>query len=214
MHSLNRQRANIVFSTLVDKDVVLTPEQVAAQERVFERDGILRWRASTMLGYCSIGSSFNSLLRSFGTAEPFSGAFRGAVQSQVSELMMLYSGEEYVCWYDVQRRQAYIILKEGASQISQLKAWSHMLNVAKQATIAKTGYEQHVATVSHKKANVRDTGMRQFHETAKLLQESLRDHSASFDAHAERLKAAGWDLDMAVLETRPGYRFAVVEADE
>ncbi|GAT21697.1 DUF647 domain protein [Aspergillus luchuensis] len=76
MTSLNRQRANIVFSTLLntDPDVTqllhpestkqqqqqqqqshqppswktLTPAHVSKQEKIFETDGILRWSSSTM----------------------------------------------------------------------------------------------------------------------------------------------------------------------
>src|ERR1700753_1137715 len=60
MQTLNRQRANLVFSSLLEQIasdkttnrgaktlprlVYPTPEEVRLQERVFERDGVLRWK--------------------------------------------------------------------------------------------------------------------------------------------------------------------------
>src|ERR1700709_2496622 len=53
MRTLNRQRANLVFSALLEDHYTVgkehvkpfpTPEQISIQERVFERDGVLRWK--------------------------------------------------------------------------------------------------------------------------------------------------------------------------
>ena len=212
MHSLNRQRANIVFSSLIDADAVLTPQQVAQQERIFERDGVLRWRASTILGYCKIGVSLKTLLISLRHSQSSSGSFRG-VESQVSELMEVYRREEYVVWYHLDKHQAYIILKEGTSPRSQLKAWSHALLVAREAKSHYDDNDKGVAMTSQEKiiSEATETGTRQFQQTMSLLRKTLMDHSTRFDAYAERLEAAGWDLHTAVLETRPGYRFAFVD---
>ena len=213
MHTLNRQRANTVFSTLVETDVVLTPEQVAQQERIFERDGVLRWRASNVLGYCKIGISLKILLHSLGQSNFSSGSFSG-IQSQLAELMQLYQRESYVLWYDRKQNQAHIILKEGASPSARLKAWSHALVTVKEANGAKPhddGRENDEAIMTQEKALPGNTSTTQFHQTMHLLRKTLMAHSTRFDGYAQRLKAAGWDLDTAVLETRPGYRFAFLE---
>jgi hypothetical protein len=212
MHSLNRQRANIVFSTLVDKDVVLTPEQVAQHERIFERDGVLRWKASDILGHCKIGISLKGMLDSISHSEAATGAFRG-VDSQIRSLIDLYRHEEYVLWYDRYHRQAYIILKGGVSTTSMLKAWSHALVLAREANSAKTHYDdgdESVAMTSQEKVVSGVTGTRQFQQTMSLLQKTLVEFSPLFDTYPQRLKAAGWDLDTAVLETTPGHRSAFV----
>ncbi|TKA67954.1 hypothetical protein B0A49_07548 [Cryomyces minteri] len=49
MRTLNRQRANLVFSHLIEDDEVLTPEEVSKKERIFDWDGVLKAWA------CAIG---------------------------------------------------------------------------------------------------------------------------------------------------------------
>ncbi|KAJ5789406.1 uncharacterized protein N7518_006417 [Penicillium psychrosexuale] len=98
MTSLNRQRANIVFSALLDSDsslalaldlnlnlgatptttlekkstlLTLTPAQVAQHERIFHQDGALQWTQHTTtqhLGSAQIGVSMSTFLRSCGSS--------------------------------------------------------------------------------------------------------------------------------------------------
>ena len=89
MTTLNRQRANIVFSALLESDGallsldhglgqdvpdgdgrrdILTPAQVAERELIFERDGVVKWHPSTSrptpttLGTAKIGVSIHEYL--------------------------------------------------------------------------------------------------------------------------------------------------------
>src|ERR1700709_848660 len=67
MRTLNRQRANLVFSTFLEDSKSIhkeqslkalpTPEEISLRERIFERDGVLRWKGSEIIGYCEIGVS-------------------------------------------------------------------------------------------------------------------------------------------------------------
>jgi hypothetical protein len=207
MHTLNRQRANIVFSTLVDKDIVLTPEQAAQQERIFEKDGVLRWRASAILGYCKIGVPLKALLQSLGRQETSSGSFR-QLDPEISDLMDLYQQEQYVLWYDSEQHRAFIALKDGATSTSQLKGWCHALRVAREA---KSSDDEGEVAILSRKATSAESSSNKNRQVVNLLRRTLVDHSKNFEAYLERLKATGWDLDTAALETKPGYRFASVD---
>lgn len=215
MHSLNRQRANIVFSNLIDRDLVLTPELAAKRERIFERDGVLRWHDS-IVGRCSIGVSTKELIRFLGYSESTSASFR-STDDRMTALLDIFQAEQYVLYHDQSRRQACIILKKGASATSSLKAWSHALVVARQGNNIGRHYESgdnvHAAlrTQEKKKLLEREGAMTTdtFEPTLDVMRKTLLDHSAHFSSHMQRLKAAGWDVDTAALETRPAFRFAL-----
>lgn len=196
MNTLNRQRTNIVFSTLVDQDIVLTPEQAAKQERVFETDGVLRWRASTILGHAKIGVPFQDMLSTLGRVNRNTESTKVS-DTDLTKLLDLYRQEGFLCWYDVDRRRATIVLKKGSTPASQLKAWTLALLVA--CNFQKLeGLD--------KKEGLKTSS------TIEVLNSTLRKHSQNFDRYIERLKAAGWDVDAAALETKPGLRVTSLEA--
>ncbi|KAK7555705.1 hypothetical protein IWX49DRAFT_80452 [Phyllosticta citricarpa] len=64
MRSLNRQRANVVLSHLLEADKVLSPLDVAQRhERVFEfRDGVLRGARREVLGWGRVGVGLGEVL--------------------------------------------------------------------------------------------------------------------------------------------------------
>ncbi|CAG8341211.1 unnamed protein product [Penicillium salamii] len=126
MTSLNRQRTNIVFSALLDSDsdpdadagssqsAVLTPAQVASQERIFHRDGALHWTVETTSVY--MGSACVGV--------PM-GAFV-AENPPLGRLTGLFSGEAYMLYFS-EKRHVSIVLKRGCLVQDQLKAWTHGL---------------------------------------------------------------------------------------
>ena len=85
MRTINRQRANLIFSSILDQISIAEeevpdikkrskfwcpvpdemewpePESVMLQERVFERDGVLRWKGK-VLGYCKLGVDLGSVI--------------------------------------------------------------------------------------------------------------------------------------------------------
>ena len=61
------------------------------------------------------------------------------------------------------------------------------------------------------KAFSKDVITTNFQQTMNLLRKTLIDHSPLFDASIDRLEATGWDLDTAVLETKPGRRLALLD---
>ncbi|KAI9815124.1 MAG: hypothetical protein M1827_002967 [Pycnora praestabilis] len=193
MHTLNRQRANLAFSALIEKDIVPSPDEVAKQERVFERDGVLRWEGSRVLGYCQIGVDLRTMLKSLGTSESSTGSVR-APAIKLADLMDLYRDEEYLLWYATSQKKVIIVLKERASTIAQLKAWVHGLVAARRQSEWRSSEVQ---------------ARPEPERTMELLSSTLHDLSEHFDGYVQRLQAVGWDLDVAALETLSGKRILV-----
>ncbi|GAB1195366.1 hypothetical protein APSETT444_004624 [Aspergillus pseudonomiae] len=225
MTSLNRQRANIVFSTLLESDTDLdianfhptdrahptpkhnratqwqipTPAQVSKQERVFETDGILRWFSAPStqhrVGTCRIGVSLEQFLAPSATRTG-SGSLK--TSTPMSHLSSLFSSEDYLLFLHRNRHSwdARILLKTSSTTQSQLKAWMHALLAArvlcssaeKKRTQDSTEVEYITYTIS---------------ETLTYLNEKSR-----MDQYMSALTQAGWDLDVAALETRSGRRVA------
>lgn len=189
MHSLNRQRANIVFSTFLDRDEILTPEEVSDQERIFEWDGVLRWRCSAPIANAKIGIPLQSLTSSWEPAHASTGSIRDT-DLLLMKVVKAFSQEEYLLWYDVSNKVALIVLKDGASSRSQLKAWALGLWVAH-------------------RFNQQDATSAPADKSFDLLESTLVDLSNRWKKCIERLEAAGWDVDVANLETTSGSRIRV-----
>ena len=186
--SLNRQRANIVLSNLLEHNRVMTPAEVSSQERIFEWDGILRWR-DRPIGKATIGLTLHSLLKTLASAHPVTGAIRDG-NSTLEKLVKIYSHEDFLVWYDSTKRTAYIVLKSQAPAKAQLKAWA----------LALWGVHRFVDQYA--------TGA-STENVLQLLEITLRDISERWDDMVERIKNAGWDTDVANLETWSGSRICL-----
>ncbi|KAL9002693.1 MAG: hypothetical protein Q9188_004389 [Gyalolechia gomerana] len=192
MHSLNRQRANIVFSTYLDQDKVLTPKEVSLQERIFEWDGVLRWRGSSPLAKGRIGLSMQDLLASLAPAHSRTGSIRDG-EAKIMRLLRLYSQEDFLVWYDAPHRVGHISLKEGAAVGWQLKAWALTLWIAHRHSM---GVEAHATGASSE-------SMFDLHRA------TLQDLSSRWPECVKRMRSAGWDVDVACLETTSGSRIRI-----
>ena len=186
MHTLNRQRANIVFSTFLDQDKVMTPEEVSDQEHIFEWDGVLRWRGSSPFAKAKIGVPLQSLMSSWEPAHASTGSICDA-NLLLMKLIQVFGREEYLLWYDASNRVTWIVLKDGASSESQLKAWAFGLWVAH-------------------RFNQEDATSASVDKSLNLLESMLMDLSKRWKDCLERLEAAGWHVGVANLETRSGTR--------
>ena len=196
MRTLNRQRANIVLSTLISHDKVLTPEEVSKRERIFEWDGVLRWEGARAIGKAKIGVSLQTLLDSLGSAHSITKSHRAAL-TIFGRLEEMFRFEEYIVWYDSKCRVASIVLKLGASSNSQLKAWAHALWIAQRCEITHaTG------------AETNDQAMLQ------LLKSTVGELSRRWDKDLISLKTAGWDLGTASLETTSATRISLAVDDK
>ena len=196
MRSLNRQRANIALSHLMAHDKVLSPKEVSAKERIFERDGVLRWSNDRILGRWEIGGTLLNLLRLVAQKSTTSGSLLFS-SNDLKTYLDIYERELYILWYDGDKRKAHVVLKEGSTAETQLKAWTHALLLA------------------HDTAEGKDSGgdaSVEAPDTLREIRRSLQDNSKAFPEYARRLTAAGWDLGTAAIETRSGTRTHVKSA--
>ncbi|KAI4260804.1 MAG: hypothetical protein L6R42_003878 [Xanthoria sp. 1 TBL-2021] len=189
MHSLNRQRANLVTSTYLDQDRIMSPKEVSMQERIFEWDGVLRWRSSSPFAAARIGLGLRDLLASLAPAHERTGSIRDT-EARLTRLIRLYSQEEFLVWYDAPQRLGHITLKERATAESQLKAWALVLWIA----------HRHHAAGADATSAVFETSLEVHRRTLQELQ---------WSDYTSRLRSAGWDLDIASLETTSGSRIRV-----
>ncbi|KAJ6092966.1 hypothetical protein N7486_008255 [Penicillium sp. IBT 16267x] len=217
MTSLNRQRANIVLSALLSSDPdtlsiqdkptnpskskrqnqwkILTPAQVAQQERIFPRDGVLEWTSSPShpskhLGTAEIGVSLPTFFSahsstSFQTSIPMTKLHDLFAEEQ--HILFLYPrGAKRKIWH------ASILLKKGCAVQSQLKAWMHALLAARVLSQSDTTAEGE-----------------QF--VCQVLESTLRflNDGSRAERYLTALAAEGWVLDIGALETRGGRRIAL-----
>lgn len=167
---------------------MMTPEEVSSQERVFEWDGVLRWRGSLPFAKAIVGVNLHSLLKTLGPTT-VTGAIRDG-DLILERLVRIYIHEEFLVWYDSPKRTAYIVLKGQASAKAQLKAWALALWGAHR-------FEKHYATGANTK------------NLLQLLEITLRNICDQWDDSMERIRAVGWDIDIANLETSPGSRISI-----
>lgn len=224
MTSLNRQRANIVFSTLFETDDggwqttttpttttkerrnqeaddefrVPRPDEVAAHERIFERDGILRWTSigshssssSRTLGWCRIGTSLQELVSLLRRNDGSLPALR--------ELTDLFESESYLLFFSSSKRagsgKAIVVLKHGCTPAHQVKAWAHALLAARVLLLGRE-----------------EDGPEDERTILSVVEQTLTflNADARFDRYVTRLARAGWALDVAALETTPGRRIRI-----
>ncbi|KAI9852882.1 MAG: hypothetical protein M1838_004441 [Thelocarpon superellum] len=205
MHTLNRQRANIVLSHLVEDDVVLRPKDVSKSERIFEWDGVLRWKASAVLGSARIGVQLREVIASTAGYDSRPGSIhpRPGARVDMDELARVYHQEQYLLWCDQTRNRVLIVLKEGATPVSQLKAWMQALLTVRyftQRARAALGREPKVPDDDNDAGAAAIVG---------ILRDQLRAVDKDFDGFVARLREAGWDVDAAALETRSGWRVCI-----
>ncbi|KAI8290896.1 RUS1 family protein-like protein [Colletotrichum sp. SAR11_57] len=208
--SLNRQRANIAFSALLSKDQVLTPGKISEKELIFERRGgeVFRWNADTILGHCKFGVPLESMLQPLANGQQNMRSFQ-LPTVDLSNLMELFENQHYIMWcqiseaanYDAASRiKVLVVLKNGVSAKSQLKAWFHGLLLAERLHGLKT-------------AELRRAQLGQ-HIMLGHIQATMALADEKYEGYARRLSAAGWNLEVAVLETRSGSRIMREVDDE
>lgn len=262
MTSLNRQRANIVLSSLFESDAelhlsletqsspntakslfveinpqsktpqasrciyrILTPAQVASQERIFHRDGALQWTylrpeseswSSTYLGSAEIGISLDSFFKRthlYNRTRPNSvgsPSFQTAIP--MTQLTTLFAEESYILFifplseFTTSKWHASILLKKGCTVTAQLKAWAHALLAAR--VLSSSPLSTTSSSDSEKKSSGKigldKTSLDVFDAVARVLGALNREDR--FGGYVDALQAGGWDVDVGALETRGGRR--------
>lgn len=200
LRSLNRQRANIVFSHIYAHNKVLRPTEVSALERIFERSGVLRWSDDQILGRASIGVDVGCLLMCLGGERHVRTGARDMRDIRLAELVRLYAREGYLLWFDGEKREAVIVLKHGCKPIDQIQAWAQALSVARMAAQQKGVHAMKGGRDGNSVDRERSAfGLDELKETLEKTKEMLK-------ANEERLRDVGWDLEIASLETTSGTR--------
>ena len=204
MRTLNRQRANLVFSNYLDQLIEFdgqtksngnvtfpTPEEISLQEKVFERDGVLRWKGGEVLGYCEIGVEFQRILNLLSPKNKTTGSQSTAALdvTRLERLLDIFSGESYLMWPDISRKTILIVLKDSSNTRSQLQAWMHALLFLKQL---ESIVEEEEPLIDALARTLRDVSV----------------FSNAFDLWGE-LKKAGWDVETGAMETRSGTRIKI-----
>ncbi|KAH3970001.1 hypothetical protein HBI56_119570 [Parastagonospora nodorum] len=191
MRCLNRQRANIVFGNLMHHGSVLTPTEVSQRERIFERDGVLRWVDDCVIGHCTIGVPLGVLLASMSQRYRRTGSLELS-DINLPDLMDIFADQKYVLWFTDSEYEAIVVLKEGCTPIDQLKAWAHALLFAQDLR----------NPVRRPKDGDTSPRLRR----ADALRRTIGEADKLFAKYTALLRQEGWDLDVAALETRAGVR--------
>lgn len=192
MQTLNRQRATLVFHHL-QRGHVPTPVEIASQERIFERDGVLRDDHDRIIGHCAVGASTERLLKAVSGAQTSTKAFPSqgpALQSVLST----YEKTPYILWQDKKsspgRSSLFIVLKKGVTNPEMITAWWQALAVASANSIKKTARPDQYAELEMMNSTR--------HQAAGLLKQ-----------YESALKEKGWDLECGALETVSASRIAI-----
>jgi len=205
IRTINRQRANILFSNLAETGKVLTPKDVSEMETIFESRGgsVIRWLSGSVLGHCDFGVSLRSLLESLPQSHRNLHTKSTRLPStDLSTIANLFRGQQYLLWcqqhtprwYQSSTPQikAVVVLKQGITPESQLRAWYHALLLAQR--LGKEPLEMKPAVLER--------------DVLHHVSASLDLSNKTFDGFARRLRTAGWELGTPVLETRLGSRIA------
>ena len=186
LHTINRQRANIVFSEYFINRKVLSPGDVSALERIFEWDGILRWRGQAPIGKARVGVSLQALLKPLADVQTTTGALHDD-NLFLSKLVGTFADDGYLLWFDCTHRVASIVMKTQASPQDHIKAWAHALWLGRR-------FQGHVATSATPE------------QVLSAVEEVRKELSKTWAGCMEQMKAAGWDIDIASIETTSGLR--------
>ncbi|KAI5784704.1 vitamin B6 photo-protection and homoeostasis-domain-containing protein [Geopyxis carbonaria] len=194
LRTLNRQRTCILFSWFQKTGTILSPKQVACRERVLEKDGVLRW-GDTAYGSADVGMRFATILASL---ERVADNEKNSALELTAELAKIFRNEKFLLWpssgWGGSRRiptNIHICLKEGATARDQVKAWSHALLVSREISSNGSQYAVSAAMME-------------------MLRSTLCQMDECFSKLMISLVEGGWDLETAAIETRSGYRLAVI----
>ncbi|CAI6338579.1 unnamed protein product [Periconia digitata] len=193
MRCLNRQRANLVLSNLLQSGHISTPAEVSQKERIFEKDGVLRWTDDGIIGHCSVGVSMAVLLNSMDRARQRASSL-GLQTTRISDLMQMYGERGYVLWKGQESATVVVVLKRGCSPRDQLQAWAQALLLARRDRTRLSDQKAADGVADDRLSELRWT----LDEAARL-----------FEKYEAELINVGWDLDVAALEVRPGHRIEV-----
>lgn len=214
---------------------ICTPAQAAKQERIFERGGILKWTnavkpsssssSSSLLGTCQIGLSLKQFITSHNTNHTVTTANSLKTPFPLPQLTTLFTHEPYLLFLSRNTNgngnskqttwHATILLKPTSTAQDQLKAWTHALLSARLLSLSTFSSPSHPSllptTTTNKEPDPETDPETQTQTQTQILKTithalHILNEGARFAKYLSALKEAGWDLDVAALETRSGRR--------
>ncbi|KAG8622767.1 hypothetical protein KVT40_009278 [Elsinoe batatas] len=210
--TLNRQRAGVVFGGWTEGGRVLGPEEVRGRERVFERDGVIRGLDGRILGWASIGLSFEEFLGRVGMARGQGQHAFDIGRSVIDGIGVGNEGSQqrYLIHLDIGSRHCFITLEKSSVVRDQLHAWFTAYRalqlLGRGVPLEHGDGDQQVKGKSTTDAN----GLVGQATASELLRAAQEYVGGEFPTLMSRLEDAGWDLKTGALETRRGIRFARV----
>lgn len=195
MRTLNRQRATLVFHHL-QRGHVPSIDEVASEEKIFERDGVLRAGDGRSTGSCAVGVPIERLFNSISSQRTTTKAVR-LEDEMLTKVMGVYETCRYVLWRDKALKQSnpslYIVLKKSLEPTDVLQAWWQALILADGVPANRSGPKTDFDL---------DAELQSF--------KYARDNARSMlDRFSQQLRDAGWDLDSGALETGSSTRVVI-----
>ncbi|KAI5359758.1 putative Root UVB sensitive family [Septoria linicola] len=197
MHTLNRQRATLVYHHL-RKGHVPTPAEVASQERIFERDGVLRSKDEAIIGHCSIGAPLSRLLAAIGDEQQTTKAVR-VDETKLNQILSVYESSEHLLWLDKtstkKRAEIFVVLKKQADFKTLTIAWWQALAFAESLRAVPL--------------DVSITAPERISQLAEIVRKALGEVNKLWDLYHDQLEQLGWDMSSPALETVAETRVAI-----
>ena len=190
MRALNRQRASILFSHLIEKGSILSPLNVASKERILEKPGLLRWLGHETIGRAVIGARLQDILIDLGSFNNATGASK-VPRNDFIGLLQTFGDTNYIMWLDARTSSAIIALKKGAVARDHLMAWAHALLAVRELQDMLKG-----------SIPTNDDMMQLLHRTKREVQ-------ALLEKNWNGIQQAGWNLEATSLEVHSGSRLTL-----
>ncbi|EME84443.1 uncharacterized protein MYCFIDRAFT_187449 [Pseudocercospora fijiensis CIRAD86] len=199
MRTLTRQRAALIYYQ-VQQNKTPTPDFIASQERIFERDGVLRNAKAEVLGFCSVGVPLARLLNSIG--EQHSQTKSSTMASEkFTRILHLYQTSAFILWSDrhsrSRRNSLFIVVKKSAVSRDLILAWWQALIFADDSLSDSS----------------RDEKADDFDQLLKRFSRSLDTAKSLLEKHELKLKEAGWNLELGAIQTVAGTTVAIEHAE-
>ena len=200
MHTLNRQRATLVYYQLMQGKVP-TPEEISRQERIFEQDAVLRGSGDDILGYCRIGASMGELLHYLGREHHKSTKSAKLSDGLLRDILSLLDSERYFVWHHClnTRVEIRVVVEKEAKTLDLLTAWWQAIAIANELASEKGPSLTTPLT----------SGSTESKELLKVLHRSINLAKGMIQRYEAAIRNAGWDLDSNHLETISSTRVTI-----
>lgn len=180
LETLNRQRATILFTTMLDEHTVLSPRQVADRERVFAAGSSVSDKFGKCIGTISLGVSLERLIKQASSTRSKT-AFK-SIDSSFETILTTFQNERYVMTHNERQKHVCVVFKQHAAAQDQMQAWLHGM-----ITLRAGDYSSR-------------------HKDVPKLTATLQVAKKLLIHHAPAMRAKGWNLEVVPLETTAGFR--------